>query len=182
MDTEPQETVAPPRNVVLTGFMGTGKSTVGKLLAQRLNLKHLDTDHLIERRHGPIPRIFEQLGEDGFRSIERSVAEELSQDEGYVISTGGRFLLDPHNADLMTVGNRVFCLVAELDVICDRVLRRRGSRPMLAVADPRARIEELMAERADGYAQFESVPTDERPPRQVVDEILRRLETPATTA
>lgn len=166
---------AAPKNIVLTGFMGTGKSTVGKILADRLGLKHLDTDHLIERRHGPIPRIFEQLGEDGFREIERAIAEELSCDEGYVISTGGRFMIDPTNADLLSAGNRVFCLVAEVDVIFERVMRRRGSRPILNVDDPRARIEALLAERSEGYARFEAVPTDEGPASRVVDAILARL-------
>ncbi|MEM7093257.1 MAG: shikimate kinase [Actinomycetota bacterium] len=164
-----------PRNIVLTGFMGTGKSTVGRLLAKRLGMHHLDTDQMIERRHGPIRRIFESLGEEGFRSIEREIAEELSADEGYVISTGGRFMLDERNAEILSRGNRVFCLVAELEVIYERVMRRRGARPMLNVDNPRARIIELMEERAAGYARFEAVPTDEAPASNVVDEIIRRL-------
>lgn len=173
----PEASTTSPKNIVLTGFMGTGKSTVGKMLAEHLGLKHVDTDHLIERRHGPIPRIFDQLGEDGFREIERAIAEELACDEGYVISTGGRFMVDPVNADLLSAGNRVFCLVAEIDIIFERVMRRRGSRPILNVDDPRAVIEQLLAERAEGYARFESVPTDEAPASRVVDDILRRLET-----
>lgn len=164
-----------PRNIVLTGFMGTGKSTVGRLLARRLGRRHLDTDTLIERRHGPIPRIFEEQGEAGFRTIERAIARELATDVGYVISTGGRFMLDPENAALLSEGNRVFCLVAELDVIMDRVMRRRSSRPMLAGPDPRSRVEELLKEREAGYARFEAVPTDERPASRVVDDIIRRL-------
>lgn len=164
-----------PRNIVLTGFMGTGKSTVGKILARRLGRQHMDTDSLIERRHGPIPRIFEELGEEGFREIERAIARELAHDVGYVISTGGRFMLDAENAALLSDGNRVFCLVAELDVIMDRVMRRRSSRPMLAGPDPRAVVEKLLKEREAGYAQFEAVPTDERPASRVVDDIIRRL-------
>jgi len=93
--------------------MGTGKSTVGRLLAQRLGREFVDTDKMIERRHGPIPRIFDEQGEAGFRSIEQAIAAELSTDEGYVISTGGRFMLDPHNAELLRDGNRIICLVAE---------------------------------------------------------------------
>jgi len=167
---------AAPKNIVLTGFMGTGKSTVGKLLAERLGLEHLDTDHLIERRHGPIPRIFDEQGEAGFRRIERAIAEELACDEGYVISTGGRFMLDEQNARLLSDGNRVFCLVADFDVIFDRVMRRRGSRPMLAGPNPRERILALMEERAEGYSRFEAVPTDEGPVIRVVEDILRRLD------
>ncbi|MCL4116640.1 UNVERIFIED_CONTAM: hypothetical protein GTU68_028881 [Idotea baltica] len=155
--------------------MGTGKSTVGRLLAYRLGLKHVDTDKMIERRHGPIPRIFEEQGEDGFREIERAIAIELTTDVGYVISTGGRFMLDPANVTALREANRIFCLVAELDVIMERVMRRRSSRPMLAGDDPQARVEELMQERADGYAQFEAVQTDQRPPSAVVDDIVARL-------
>lgn len=164
-----------PRNIVLTGFMGTGKSTVGRLLAHRLDRTHVDTDRMIERRHGPIPRIFEELGEDEFRSIERGIARELAGDTGYVISTGGRFMLDSHNADLLTPQNRVFALVAELQIIMDRVMRRRSSRPLLAGPDPRERVRLLYEERRAGYANFEQVGTDERPPMRVVDEIMDRL-------
>ena len=172
----PAEAVAPrPNNIVLTGFMGTGKSTVGRILAQRMGLVHVDTDRMIERRHGPIPRIFDEQGEDGFRRIERAIAQELATDVGYVISTGGRFMLDPENVSLLRPGNRIFCLVADIDVVMERVMRRRSSRPMLAGPDPRARVEELMQERAEGYAQFEAVTTDERPPTRVVDDIMSRL-------
>ena len=160
------------RNIILTGFMGTGKSTVGRILARRLSMDHVDTDKMIERRHGPIPQIFKEQGEDGFREIERVIAKEISNDKGYVISTGGRFMLDPENVATLQDANRIFCLVAELEVVMERVMRRRSSRPLLAGDDPRALVEELMRERADGYAQFEAVPTSERPPSKVVDDIV----------
>ncbi len=163
------------RNIILTGFMGTGKSTVGRILAHRLGMDHVDTDKMIERRHGPIPRIFEEQGEDGFREIERAIAREISTDKGYVISTGGRFMLDPENVAVLRDTNRIFCLVAELEVVMERVMRRRSSRPMLAGNDPQESVEELMRERAAGYAQFEAVTTDERPPSKVVDDIVSRL-------
>jgi len=168
-------------NIVLTGFMGTGKSTVGRILARRLEMEFVDTDQMIQRRHGPIPRIFDEQGEAGFRDIERAIATELSTDVGYVISTGGRFMLDPHNAALLRPGNRIFCLVADTEVIMERVMRRRSSRPMLAGPDARQRVTDLMAERADGYAQFEAVTTDQHHPNQVVDDIIERLRTPAAT-
>lgn len=164
-----------PRNIILTGFMGTGKSTVGRLLAMRLGMKHLDTDAMIERRHGPIPRIFEHLGESGFRQIERNIAVELATDTGYVFSTGGRFMLDPHNAELLVHDNRVFCLAADLDVIMRRVLKRRSARPLLMGPNPRERVEALLKERAPAYAVFEQVPTNDDPPMNVVEDILQRL-------
>ena len=175
VDGDNNQPGTPYRNIILTGFMGTGKSTVGRILAHRLEMDHIDTDKMIERRHGPIPRIFEELGEDGFREIERAIATELSTDVGYVISTGGRFMLDPENVAVLRDANRIFCLVAELDVIMERVMRRRSSRPMLAGDDPQTRVEELMKERAEGYAQFESVRTDQRPPTAVVNDIVSRL-------
>ncbi len=164
-----------PANIVLTGFMGTGKSTVGRMLAHRLSLKHVDTDQLIERRHGPIPRIFSELGEDEFRTIERNIAVELSADVGYVISTGGRFMLDPHNAELLGRNNRVFALVADIEVIMNRVMRRRASRPLLAGDNPREAVIQLLEQRRAGYAEFEQVATDDRPPTRVVEQIVQRL-------
>lgn len=164
-----------PRNIVLTGFMGTGKSTVGRLLAARLGLKFVDTDQLIERRHGPIRRIFAEQGEEGFRRIERAIAEELAHDEGYVISTGGRFMLDEENTRLLGDGNRVFCLVADIEVIMGRVMRRRSSRPLLAGPNPRERVSALMDERAEGYGRFEQVSTDSAPVTKVVADIVSRL-------
>lgn len=168
---------SPWNNVVLTGFMGTGKSTVGRLLAMRLRVKHVDTDHMIERRHGPISRIFSELGEDGFREIEREIAAECAHDVGYVISTGGRFMVDQHNADLMSADNRVFCLSATIDEIMRRVMKRRATRPLLAGANPRAKVVALIEERRDAYGRFEQVPTGDDPPMTVVDDILRRMRT-----
>lgn len=167
--------VSPWNNIVLTGFMGTGKSTVGRLLALRLRVTHVDTDHMIERRHGPIPRLFAELGEEGFREIERNVAAECAHDVGYVISTGGRFMIDPHNADLLTPQNRVFCLAAEIDEVMRRVMKRRSTRPLLAGGNPRAKVVALLEERREAYGQFEQVPTGDAPPMTVVDEIFRRL-------
>lgn len=177
-------TASPWNNIVLTGFMGTGKSTVGRLLAVRLRVKHVDTDHMIERRHGPISRIFAELGEDGFREIEREIARECAHDVGYVISTGGRFLLDQHNADLLTQQNRVFCLAAEIDEIMRRVMKRRATRPLLAGGNPRAKVVALLEERRAAYEQFEQVPTGDEPPMTVVDDILKRLRvvTPSETS
>ncbi|MCY4663604.1 MAG: hypothetical protein OXC00_02945, partial [Acidimicrobiaceae bacterium] len=77
------------KNVVLTGFMGTGKTTVGRILAEHLGFDFVDTDAVIESRAGPIPEIFERAGEPGFRELERSVARELAGRTGLVIATGG---------------------------------------------------------------------------------------------
>ena len=126
------------RNIVLTGFMGTGKTTVGRLLAERLGYEFVDTDSLIEQRHGTIAEIFRSRGEDAFRQIERELAAELGDRQGLVISTGGRLMLDPRNVASLSRNGRVFCLVATPDEILDRIVKDEAGieRPLLSVPDP----------------------------------------------
>ena len=121
-------------NIVLTGFMGTGKTTAGRLLAERLGMEFVDTDELLEERHGPIAEIFETRGEAAFRELEHALAEELSDRRGVVISTGGRMMLDADNVTALSRTGRVFCLVATPDEIFDRVSSDadRTARPLLA--------------------------------------------------
>lgn len=166
-----------PRNVVLTGFMGTGKTTVGRLLADQLGYEFVDTDALIVARHGPIPEIFATAGEAAFREFERAVAAELAEGERRVISTGGRLLLDRRNAEVLGAAGRVFCLTAALDTILARVTAEGAidERPLLAGAGVEDRIAALLAERADGYGRFEQVPTDRRTPADVAADIADRL-------
>jgi shikimate kinase len=162
------------RNVVLTGFMGTGKTTVGRLLADLLGYEFVDTDAVIEKRYGPIETIFDERGEAAFRTIEREVAAELAGADRRVISTGGRMLLDPVIAETLGADARVFCLVASPDTIMARVLDG-PARPLLAGPDPRARIASLLAERAAGYAVFEQVSTDAVTAADVAHELFDRL-------
>ena len=167
-------------NVVLTGFMGTGKTTVGRLLAARLGLGFVDTDAMIEERHGPIPTIFAERGEGEFRRIEREVTAELAARDGLVVATGGRLLLDAVNAEALQRTGRVICLSATVDTIVARVAPggRAAGRPLLAGADVRERIGELLAQRADGYGGFEQVATDGRTPAEIVDAIAALLAVP----
>ena len=142
------DTSAHTQTIVLTGFMGTGKSTVGRLLAEGLGLPFVDTDELIESRHGPIPGIFASRGEDGFRDIERQVARELADCDGVVVATGGRFMLDPANQRALGGEARVFCLVADVDEILRRVMNHAAERPLLAGRDPAGRLAALLDERS----------------------------------
>ncbi len=164
-------------NVVLTGFMGTGKTTVGRLLAERLGYEFVDTDQLIEQRHGSIPEIFRESGEGEFRRLERVVANELAERRHLVISTGGRLLLDALNAARLTATGEVFCLTASVDTILDRVASDDPAveRPLLAGGDARARITELLAERAEAYARFEQLDTEGRAPAELAAEIADRV-------
>lgn len=161
------------RNVVLTGFMATGKTTVGRVLAEQLGFELVDTDTLIEDRHGPIPQIFVEYGEEEFRRMEREVAAELADRERLVISTGGRMMVDPVNVAALAGSGDVFCLTASVDTIVDR-LQAAGtdSRPLLAGHDLRTRVLELLAARAAAYAEFTQVATDGLTPDQIADAIV----------
>ena len=165
-------------NVVLTGFMGTGKSTVGRALAEQLSFAFVDTDEQIESTHGPIPEIFAKHGEAAFRELEAEVAAELAQRSGLVIATGGRMLLDEGNADALGATGAIFCLTAALDELLRRLLtaEERSARPLIDTDDPAARIETLLAERADGYGRFEQVDTTGRAVADIVREILDKLD------
>ncbi len=156
-------------NIVLTGFMGTGKTTAGRLLAERLGMEFVDTDELLEERHGPIAEIFETRGEAAFRELEHALAEELSDRRGVVISTGGRMMLDADNVTALSRTGRVFCLVATPDEIFDRVSSDadRTARPLLLVPDPKSQIIELMNEREVGYRRFPQLTTSEISPEHV---------------
>lgn len=150
------------RNVVLTGFMGTGKSTVGRALADLLGREFVDTDRVIEDRHGPIPAIFAEQGEGAFRRYERDVADELADRDGLVIATGGRLMVDAVNARRLGDTGDVVCLVASLDTILRRVdVEGAGeTRPLLRGDDVRERVAALLAERSDAYAAYPQVSTD----------------------
>ena len=162
------------RNLVLTGFMGTGKTTVGRILADRLGCGFVDTDEVIESRAGPIHEIFERRGEEAFREMERALARELAGRGGLVIATGGRMMLDPECAACLEPAADVFCLTAAPETVIQRI-GDPARRPLLDGPDAPARVRELMAERAEGYARFAEVDTEGRSPDEVADAVVDRL-------
>jgi len=162
----------PPPNIVLTGFMGTGKSTVGRVLADRLGRPFVDTDERIEARHGPIPAIFSDHGEARFRAIEREVAAEVAARRGQVVATGGRMLLDAENEAVLAGTGVVVCLRASADALVARLAGEVDRRPLLQGDDPDGRIRALVAERAAAYARFPQVETEGRTPAEVADAVL----------
>jgi shikimate kinase len=172
--------VHPEQNLVLTGFMGTGKTTIGRELAVKLGMEFVDTDELIESRHGPIERIFAERGEAEFRAIERDVARELGSKTGQVIATGGKMILDPESFRWLSRHGRIFSLVASPEVIHQRIIEGKAhqDRPLLRVDDPRRRIIELLAERDHEYARFQQVDTDDANPAEIADEIVRLWRSP----
>jgi shikimate kinase len=160
------------RNIVLVGFMGTGKSRVGRALAARLGLEFLDADAEIEKREGrAISRIFAESGEAYFRGLERQLARELSGRSGLVVATGGGIVLNPDNiADLSRTG-LVVCLLATPEEILRRV-GHETHRPLLAVEDKLGRIRELLERRRSLY---EAIPLRIETSGLAVDEVVARI-------
>ena len=144
--------------LVLTGFMGTGKSSVGRVVANRLGRRFLDTDTLVEEACGQsVPDIFARQGEPFFRAREREAIERACEVEEAIIATGGGAIVDPSNLERLQRGALVVCLVATPQVIAARVLSRAEDRPLLSGrgAPATERIAELLAER---QAAYERVP------------------------
>lgn len=141
-------------NIVLTGFMGTGKSAVGMRLAGRLGLKFIDMDSLIEKETGTtIKDFFTAHGEKRFREVESGVIEKLSSGgygTGIVVSTGGGAVVDPVNRERLKGWGVVVCLVATVDEIVNRV-GGTEHRPLLQDANRRAMIQNLLKQREEAY-------------------------------
>lgn len=142
------------RNLVLTGFMGTGKTSVGAEVAQRLGRRFVDMDSEIERRSAKsIPRIFSDDGEAAFREMEVALCKELGAHNELVIATGGGALVDPENRASLGRNGTIVCLTCKVDEILRRVgARGDPARPLLNVVDPRAEIQHLLEERCKAYA------------------------------
>ena len=171
-DRSARQSSTPPRIIVLTGFMGTGKSTVGQIVAERLGWPFVDTDAWIERDTGqPIPQIFAQHGEAAFRRMERNACARAAQLERHVVATGGGSLLGAETRAAFLACGLVVCLRADLDTI----LRRLGSgadRPLFG--GDRARLGDLLAARAPLYDSLpHQVETTGRSPEAVAEEIVR---------
>lgn len=149
----------PPKkttNIVLTGFMGTGKSTVGRLVATRLGRKFVDMDSLIEQREGrAIPQIFAQQGEPYFRRLEANLCRELARQQGLVIATGGGALVPEQNLRVMETSGLVICLDCQPKVLWQRI-GHSHNRPMLAGQDEGrfGRLAALLKQRAPAYGRI----------------------------
>ncbi len=142
-------------NIILTGFMGTGKTAVGKRLAKQLGWRFVDVDALIEAgAKTPIPTIFAEHGEPIFRRLEQRTIRRVIRGDEQVIATGGGAFVDAENRRLLRAVGPVVCLTATPKVILQRVGATAAKRPMLSHASsPLARIQQLLAQRASAYAK-----------------------------
>lgn len=159
--------------VVITGFMATGKSSVGRELARRLSVPFVDTDSLIEDAEGrSVSEIFAADGEAYFRGAEKTAIATALTVPSAVVATGGGAVLEPANVARLRAAAPIVCLHASADVIEARARAAAESRPLLAGADARTRIEELMAQRAPAYARADlQIDTSCRGVADLVDEI-----------
>lgn len=168
------------KNLVLIGFMGTGKTEVGRLLARLLSRRFVDTDQVIaQREKKAIAAIFQDQGEKYFRQLEKAFAEELREEQNLVIATGGGFVLDEDNAAALRQFGFVVWLTADISVLRER-LKNDDSRPLLK---NELDFEALYHARQPIYRRASHVQVDTagKTPQAVAEEIFCILEQNSTT-
>jgi shikimate kinase len=166
-----------PERIILIGFMGSGKSSVGRVLADRLGYELVDTDALLEERAGaPIARIFRERGEPAFRALESEVLSTVAGRRRLVIATGGGAPAHPPNRDFFIREDAVFHLRVSLESARQRT-GESADRPLLAQDE--AAVRRLYKGRQPVYEELgRSVDTDGKTPSAVADEIMRLLRSP----
>jgi shikimate kinase len=174
---------APAPNLYLVGFAGTGKSTIGRLVARELGFEFHDTDFEIEQRHGkPVAQIFAEEGEAAFRELERKlVADELPAG-GCVVACGGGLIVPEGRIELLNSRGVVVCLHASVEVLVERT-RRTAHRPLLAGEDREKKVRELFAKREAIYRRAGTmVLTGARTKRDIAAHVLRVYQREARSA
>jgi shikimate kinase len=163
-------------NIIITGFMATGKTAVGKLLAEKLGCKFVDTDQQIERfTRKTITQIFAEEGEAAFRRLEKELLHWLIHYDKAVISIGGGMIVNKENLKTLKQMGKIICLAAEPEVILARV-KNETHRPLLHTPNPLARIKKLLASRKRYYSQADyTIDTSQLPVEEVVERIIEWL-------
>ena len=165
-------------NIALLGFMGVGKTAVGKVLAKMTGMNYVDIDEIIVDRAGKtIPKIFEEEGELVFREIERAVTHEIAGLDGQIIACGGGTVLDDENLASLRRASKMVLLNAETEIILERGEKDEDKRPLLMADDKLGRIQSLLKARESGYMRAADivVSTSKKTPEQVAEEILEQL-------
>lgn len=164
-------------NIVITGFMCTGKTSVGKKLAEILNFDFIDTDELIEKYTGlQITEIFSKYGEPYFRDVESRIVEEVSMLDKKVISTGGGVVLRKENMQNLRRNGIIINLVAQPETVFERLKNQPGIRPLLNKPDPLEEIKKLLSYREEFYKNCDlRINTDHLSVDEIVTKILRYL-------
>ena len=168
----------PTNNIFLVGLMGSGKTTIGRSLAKKLNLRFIDADQEIEARTGAsIPLIFEIEGEASFRQREADVIRDLTAQQGIVLATGGGAVLNETSRQFLHERGTVVYLRASVASILQRTSHDKN-RPLLQTPDPKARIEELSRQRSPLYEKVAHIIIETGRPNvhSVVQNILSQLE------
>ena len=160
-------------NIVLCGFMGTGKTSVGKELAKRLNYTFLDTDELIEQEQSiTIKKIFEKYGEEYFRNLEYEACKKVSEMKNLVISTGGGAMIYKRSVDIMKKKNIVIFLDSSFEVICKRI-DKSDTRPLF---QDKNKARKLYNERKEKYKEIADYTIQaDGTVEEVVNEILKTI-------
>jgi shikimate kinase len=163
-----------PPNLYLVGFAGTGKSTIGRLVARELQFQFFDTDHEIEQRHGkPVAQIFAEEGEAAFREQERRLVAEGLPAGGCVVACGGGLVVPAGRLELLRGRGVVVCLHAPVEVLVNRTART-AHRPLLAGEDRDRKVRELFAAREPVYRRAGTmVLTGGRTKRDIAGHVLR---------
>ena len=161
------------KNIVLIGFMGTGKTTIATQLANKLGMRYVSTDSLIENREKrTINEIFTKEGEDYFRNVESDAVREVSGMDGLVIDAGGGVVIREENLAKLKSTGIVICLTADEETIIKRT-KKYKHRPLLNVEDPKLKIRALLAKRAPLYAKADHcIDTGKLTIRQVVEKVV----------
>jgi shikimate kinase len=164
------------KNIYLVGFMASGKSVTGRLLAERLALEFVEMDEAIEKAQGKeIAAIFAQEGEGYFRQLENDLLKELAGKTGLVVSCGGGLICNQENLKILKSTGLVISLMAKPSTIYERT-KKDTKRPLLNVDNPLAEIETLLMARMVYYKKADKViATDRISPEQVVDEIMATI-------
>ncbi len=160
-------------NIILTGFMGSGKTAVGKELSHLLGWRIIDVDdEIVNEQNMTINEIFGKIGEPAFRDIETAMIRKVARNRNVIISTGGGAVLRQENMDILRDGGIIVCLWASPDTIFKRT-KNDNRRPLLQVDDPLRKIRELLEHRRPFYEKADlMINTEKKTPLQIAEEIL----------